>query len=82
MAADTQHGGIDEASTADDVRDALDRAGLELHLRDRPGGGAEAAYGASQSDEELDWVTGTGADEAARAAWARYVERQGGHGVS
>jgi hypothetical protein len=82
MGTPGQDGGIDARSTADDVRDALDRAGLHLHLRNAADGRAEAAYGAGQSPDELDWVAGEGADEAARAAWSRYLERQGGHGVS
>ena len=75
-------GGIDERSSAEDVRHALASAGLDLHVRERAGGGAEAAYGAAQGGGELDWVAGGDADTAARAVWQRYVERQGGHGVS
>jgi hypothetical protein len=82
MGGGRQHGGIDERSTADDVRDALASAGLDLHVRERPDGGAEAAYTTAQGGGELNWVAGGSPDEAARIAWARYLDRQGGHGVS
>jgi hypothetical protein len=81
MAAD-ERAGIDGSSTLADVEDAFRRQGIELVVRLR-GSRWQALVRAVPGDDRLHldaWASSP--DEAARRAWRRHLEDQGGAGAS
>jgi hypothetical protein len=72
-------GGIDRGSGVDDVRDSFARVGVELDVR--RGEVGWQAFTVLNGSSHLAG-SGDGPDEAARAAWAAYVRRNGGVGQS
>ena len=81
MSDDT--GGIDRNSTAEDVRDAFGRVGMDM-TTDADAGTWSARVLPVEGGDRESQLTGEGAseDEAARAAWQRYVVLQQGIGTS
>ncbi|HEY7259187.1 MAG TPA: hypothetical protein VH459_08960 [Gaiellales bacterium] len=74
--------GIDRTSTLADVQDAFRRQGIELVVRLR-GSRWQALVRAIPGDGRLHadaWAASP--DEAARRAWRRHLEEQGGTGAS
>jgi hypothetical protein len=72
-------GGIDRMSGVEDVRDSFRRVGVGLEVRS-----ADSGWEAFTVVNGTQRPAGSGAspEEAARAAWAAYVRRNGGVGQS
>lgn len=76
-------GGIDANAGVDEIRDALERQGVELGIEPAEGG-FEAVGRPALGEQRETALRGSGATEAeaAREVWARYVAVQGGVGTS
>ncbi|MDX6591988.1 MAG: hypothetical protein QOJ13_1184 [Gaiellales bacterium] len=80
---DPPQSGIDANAGVDEIRDALERQGLELDIKPA-NGGFEAVSRPALGEERETALRGSGPTEhdAAREVWARYVAVQGGVGSS
>ena len=77
-------GGIDENSSADDVRDALGRLGMDMATeRGDDGAWSARAMPLTGGSGETSLIgEGGSEDSAARELWQRYLVVQGGVGAS
>jgi hypothetical protein len=75
--------GIDANAGVDEIRDALERQGLELDIKPADGG-FEAVGRPALGPERETALRGSGPtkQDAAREVWARYLAVQGGVGSS